>query len=55
MYAPSVWLIVFALGLIVAAPFELATEPFRTLPGPAVLLAALSRRFRGLEEGVVVI
>ncbi len=46
---------VFALGLIDAAPCPFATEPFRTLPGPAVLLAALSRLFLGLEEGVVVI
>jgi hypothetical protein len=41
---------------MVAAPWPLAIEPFRTRPGPpAVLLVALSRRFRGLEEGVVVI
>ena len=47
---------VFALGRIVAAPCPLAIEPFRTLFGAvAVLLAALSRRFLGLDEGVVVI
>lgn len=45
---------VLALGLMVAAACPLAIEPLRTLPGPVVLLAALSRRFLGLEEGVVV-
>jgi hypothetical protein len=45
---------VLALGLIVAAGCPLATEFFRTLFGPAVVLATLSRLFLGLEEGVVV-
>jgi hypothetical protein len=43
---------VFARGLI--APGPLATEPLRILADVAVLLA-LSRRFRGRDDGVVVI
>lgn len=38
-----------------AAPAPLAMEFFLTLPGPAATLLVLSRRFRGLEDGVVVI
>ena len=53
--SPSTWLIVFARGLIVEAAVFALLELFRTLavPPPAVLLA-LSRRFLGLDEGVVV-
>lgn len=47
---------VFARGRIVVDPWPLATDPFRTLLEAAVaLLATLSLRFRGREEGVVVI
>ncbi len=59
MEAPSIWLIVFARGRI-AAPavaFTPATLLFRARlwpwPWPWVTLLALSRRFRGLEDGVV--
>lgn len=41
--------------VVAPAPVPVATEPLRTRPGPMVLLAALSRRFLGREEGVVVI
>ena len=48
---------VLALGLIVLAAWPpVAIDPFLTRPVvAAVLLAALSRRFRGLDDGVVVI
>ena len=53
----STWLIVLALGLMAAGPFPFATEFLRTLliPPVVVVLATLSRLFRGREEGVVVI
>jgi hypothetical protein len=44
---------VFARGLM--GPWLLATDPFRIFAADVAVLLALSRRFRGRDEGVVVI
>jgi len=63
MAVPSTWLMVFALGLILAAEAtpavaEAALGPamlfFRARLAPGAAPLALSRRLRGREDGVVV-